>query len=446
MTDIELIAAIAVFLVCSLCIAWILGGGADTEGLGAKGATASLPNAVPDMTGGAVAPVAATSLTSNVPASTKTTVAGSLVKLEFAAPKPLAVASTNVTSQHRTSGTPYAPASALLDAASVPMPMKAADTAPMAPQPDAIAIAQPAAPIVPVSYPIAARPATAPQPPVPLALYALRAAAAHATTSVKRPGAVTLAPTPAADTTAGSAAKQQTIAVPSVEATHVAISPAKTTGNSHYLVSTASRGARRTGADAAHDDAVDLWREAPPRPRMPSIWSKSKRRVSPSTGELAALTLLLGQQSVQAERRPMRAETLIAENKIESTRRILGAVAFAAPDDAQALRLPTPSLEAATVAPVSQPNAIEVETLNPAPSKFSRIRHTPKLVGKTKLQAELKSTTMAATKVLGSEPAALKSRLSETRKERRQRTISAPVRKLYLGAPDNMSDAVSAPV
>ena len=417
MTDIELIAAIAVFLVCSLCIVWILGGGADTDGLGAKGATASLPNAVPDMTGGAVAPVAATSLTSNVPASTKTTVAGSLVNLEFAAPRPLAVASTNVTSQHRTSGTPYAPASALPDAASVPIPMKAADTAPMAPQ-----------------------------PPVPLALYALRAAAAHATTSVKRPGAVTLAPAPAADTTAGSAAEQQTIAVPSVEATHVAISPAKTTGNSHYLVSTASRGARRTGADAAHDDAVDLWREAPPHPRMPSIWSKSKRRVSPSTGELAALTLLLGQQSVQAERRPMRAETLIAENKIESTRRILGAVAFAAPEDALALRLPTPSLEAATVAPVSQPNAIEVETLNPAPSKFSRIRRTPKLVGKTKLQAELKSTTMAATKVLGSEPAALKSRLSETRKERRQRTISAPVRKLYLGAPDNMSDAVSAPV
>jgi hypothetical protein len=192
-----------------------------------------------------------------------------------------------------------------------------------------------------------------------------------------------------------------------------------------FLISTSHHRTRVAGAeddDSAWDEFCDM---PVHRPQSPSIWSKSLRRVG-SSSELEVMTILFGQQSVRAERLPIRAEPRrVGQSELRGRRiRALGLVSATE----------TPSPPAMNVLPIAAPAAAATKSAT-IPNK-SRIKRATKLVGKPRLEPDLKSKPVVATKVLGAEPAPLKSRLPQTRKERRPRTVAQPVRKLYLTAQD----------
>ena len=77
------------------------------------------------------------------------------------------------------------------------------------------------------------------------------------------------------------------------------------------LLSTAKRGTRVIGADAASADAIDLERPAPPRPQTPSIWSNTVPRRAITDSEIFTPEAAIAPPSVRAERIPVRAGTLL---------------------------------------------------------------------------------------------------------------------------------------
>ena len=77
------------------------------------------------------------------------------------------------------------------------------------------------------------------------------------------------------------------------------------------LLSTAKRGTRVIGADAASADAIDLERPSPPRPQTPSIWSNTVPRRAITDSEIFTPEAAIAPPSVRAERIPVRAGTLL---------------------------------------------------------------------------------------------------------------------------------------
>lgn len=77
------------------------------------------------------------------------------------------------------------------------------------------------------------------------------------------------------------------------------------------LLSTAKRGTRVIGADAANGDLIELERPAAARSPSASIWSNTVPRRAMTDSEILAAEMLATPLSIRAERIPVRAETLL---------------------------------------------------------------------------------------------------------------------------------------
>lgn len=77
------------------------------------------------------------------------------------------------------------------------------------------------------------------------------------------------------------------------------------------FLSTAKRGTRVIGADAASGDIIELERSAAPRPQTSSIWSNTIPRRAVTDSEILDPASASQPVSIRAERMPVRAETIL---------------------------------------------------------------------------------------------------------------------------------------
>ena len=397
MTVVELGVALLVFAICAFWIVRHFHGLADAARDGQDASLPLPPGHLADTYHArpAVTPVPKTATIQSAGVRTdlevaKPKVAAAMVKLDLPAPRPLAATA---------SAARATPAKTLAET-----------------RPESFAFAAPAtSPVTKTTLPIG---------PVPLPL----SAANYAGMSV-----------------AAEAALLALAVTQPIEATteHVGAATAP------YLVSTSQRGARIIGADGYEEMSDEFWDMPAPRPKGPSIWSKSLRR-SNGGSDLELMTILFGHQSVRAERLSIRTEPRRVGQSDRGGRRIR-ALSPAVETPSPPAQILSPLIAAAVdlepltrSAPEDIPQqtftpTMPLEESSPQPPR-SRIKRATKLVGKPRLEPDLKSKPVVATKVLGADPTPLKSRLPQSRKERRTRAVATPVRKLYLAGQESLPE------
>jgi hypothetical protein len=399
------------------------------------------------------------------PEAAKTKVAEAMVKLDLPAPRPLAAPTTTPTpSPAMESSLPIGPVPLPLSAANYAGRRVAAKAAPAA-LPVVSAVAAPAIAVLRTALPdqsseISPRGQRAAVLPPSTAV----AIPVVAPSSVGPSVAATIMPAP--QQPLASAPSQPQAPLPEIGAIPAGFS-ASGVGvgvGAPYHISTSQHRGRVVGADTDDKAWNDFFELPALRPRSPSIWSKTLRRAG-GGNELEMMTILFGHQSVKAERLPIRAEPRRIGPSDHGGRRIrvLGLVSETetpAPGlDTGNLVPPAQSaipIAAPAAAPELSPSTVEEKTSQLAavptvpvaksatvPTR-SRIKRATKLVGKPRLEPDLKSKAVVATKVLGAEPAPLKSRLPQTRKDRPARAVAAPVRKLYLAGQDVLTEPGAA--
>jgi hypothetical protein len=460
-TVVELGVALLVFAICAFWIVRHFHGLAEAARDSEDAAQASPPGylAEPYNVRPAVTPVPKTATIQSAGVqsnsdSTKPKVAEAMVKLDLSPPRPLAAAASAVRAVPASEPSlPLVPVPLPLSAAKYVGARVAAEAAPGALSVAAAVTAPANAATVSAGLDQSSEISPRRQRAAILPPSTAVALPAVALSSVQPEISAMIAPAlqPSLDSVA-----LQTQAAQSA-ADEIAVSTPNSTASAAapYLISTSQRGARIIGADDdGYDDGLGgFWDMPAPRPKSRSIWSKSLRHAG-SEGDLEMMTFLFGQQSVKAERLPIRAEPrLIGQSELRG-RRIratptpvetrsppaLDVIAFAAPAAAPELlpsTLADDTPQFAVVPTLPTANLVTIPTR-------SRIKRATKLVGKPRLEPDLKSKPTVATKVLGADPAPLKSLLPQTRKERRTRAVAAPVRKLYLAGQETLPDT-SAP-
>ena len=293
-----------------------------------------------------------------------------------------------------------------------------------------------AAPVTPTASPSKTEPGAATPPsanrPLPPQWYAMKIASQSATNPVTAPALATV--------------NQASRAVEPAAVAATESQPAGDDGDAFY----------DTSERFAHLHDIPYSR---PKSRGGSIWSKTRRRTI-DADEMEIFDLVFGQHSVKAERLPMRAETRLVGQSAGGSRVITPVhlsetqttgthtqkVAPLALFDIKPA-LPPGALE--TVPPIAAMLVATFEAAPPPPQKRgaierSRIKAKARLVGLSDREEALRSTTIAATKVLGADSPPLLERLTAIRSERRSRSISKPLRKLYLASADHLDGMDSA--